>query len=152
MRRIVLLIVLLGGAGLGYRYYAKSYAPTEHYKRFAEAILHRQYDRAAEMASGLTADQLQQSGSQEHVGPGPEMFQTLFASRFNVESCETAADGVVTVHATQTVLFNPVGVESTRPAMYALMKQTAGLRKGDGGWKVTSFDNKFEKMDSMSGR
>lgn len=152
MRRIVLLIVVLGGAALGYRYYAKSYAPTEHYKRFAEAILHRQYDRAAEMADGLTADPLQHSGSQEHVGPGPEMFQTLFASRFNVESCETAADGAVMIHATQTVLFNPVGVESTRPAMYALMKQTAGLKKGDGGWKITSFDNKFEKMDSMSGR
>jgi hypothetical protein len=50
------------------------------------------------------------------------------------------------------VLFNPAGVESTRPAMYALLKQTVGLRKGDGGWKVISFDNKFEKMDSMTGR
>src|SRR5258706_9976312 len=131
MRRIVLLVVLLGGAGLGYRYYAKSYAPTEHYKRFAEAILHRQFGRAAEMADGLTADQLQHSGSQEHVGPGPEMFQTLFASRFNVESCQTAGDGGVTIPAPQTGLFNPPGGESPPPGLYALMQQTVGLRKGD---------------------
>lgn len=153
MRKAFLLAFLMGGSFFGYRYYDHSYAPVKQYKAFAEAILQRRYDRAAAMADGLTEDALQRSGTQEHVGPGPEMFQTLFPSRFNIESCETAPDGTVTIHAIQTVLFNPAGVESAvRPAMYATLKQTASLRNGSGGWKVTAFDNKFEKMDSMTSR
>ena len=81
------------------------------------------------------------------------MFQTLFKSRFAIDSNESLPDGGVTLHATQTVLFNPVGVESAvRPAMFATMKQIVQMKKGDGGWKITSFDNTFENMDSTSGR
>ena len=61
-----------------------------------------------------------------------------------------SADGTVTLHAMQTVLFNPPGVESAvRPAMYAKLNQVVSLRKTSSGWKVTSFDNKFASMDSM---
>ncbi len=69
------------------------------------------------------------------------------------KSNEKAADGSVTLHATQTVLFNSVGVESAvRPAMYAKLKQVIGLKKGNGGWKVTSFQNTFVEMDSYSAK
>ena len=33
---------------------------------------------------------------------------------------------------------------------YAPVEQVTTLRKGSGGWKVVAFDNKFEKMDSLS--
>ena len=81
------------------------------------------------------------------------MFQTLFPSRFAIESSETGADGLLTLHAVQTVLFNPPGVESAvRPAMYAKLHQVVSLRKTSSGWKVTSFENKFDSMDSLSGK
>jgi hypothetical protein len=51
----------------------------------------------------------------------------------------------------QTVLFNPPGVESAlRPAMYAKLRQVVQLKKRDGDWKITSFENKFQEMDSLS--
>ena len=61
-------------------------------------------------------------------------------------------DGDITLNATQTVLFNPAGVESAlRPAMYATLKQVVKLHKASAGWKVTAFDNKFESIESRSG-
>lgn len=153
MRRLVAVLVVLAAAGLGYRYYRGNYAPVRHYKAFAEEILHRKYEAAAAMAEGLTAADLAKKGSQERIGAGPEMFQTLFPSRFAIESRQTAPDGALTINATQTVLFNPQGVESAvRPAMYATMKQVATLRNGDQGWKVVAFENSFEKMDSLTAR
>ena len=80
------------------------------------------------------------------------MFQTLFPSRFAIESTEASAEGL-TIHAVQTVLFNPPGVESAvRPVMYAKLNQVVSLRKTASGWKVTSFENKFDSMDSLSSR
>ena len=84
---------------------------------------------------------------------GPQMFQTLFPSRFDVQTRETAADGTLTLHTVQTVLFNPPGVESAvRPAMYATMNQTVSLRKSGDAWKITAFENKLARMDSLSSR
>ena len=147
MRRMVLALVLVAAAILGYRYYATSYAPEKFYKAFAEDILHQRYDEAAKKCDGLTADDLGKLGSQERIGAGPPMFQTLFPSRFDIQSREMNADGDTVLHAVQTVLFNPVGVESAiRPAMWATLSQTVTLRKTKGEWRVVAFDNKFEKM------
>jgi hypothetical protein len=105
------------------------------------------------MADGMTASEIQSAGTQEKIGAGPQMFQTLFKSRFNVESQSTAPDGTLSLNAVQTVLFNPPGVESgSRPAMYAKMKQLVSLHKSGGAWKVTAFENKFDSMDSMSAK
>jgi hypothetical protein len=152
VKKALAFAALLVAAFLAYRY-AASHSPEARYRSFAEAILHRRYEEAAGMADGLSAADLEQLGSQERIGGGPAMFQTLFPSRFSIESRDTASDGAVTLHATQTVLFNPVGVESAiRPAMFATLKQVATLRKGKGGWRVSEFSNTFEKMDTLSGR
>ena len=153
MRRAVVLIVLAVAAFAGYRYYSASSLPVRQYKRFAEEVLHRRYDAAAELCEGLTAADLAKLGTQERIGPGPQMFQTLFPSRYEIHSRGTGPDGVVTIHATQIVQFNPAGVESAlRPAMYATLNQVVKLRKGSDGWRVTSFENVFEKMDSLTTR
>ena len=152
MRRIVVLLIVVVVASVPYRYYRNVHGPVKQYEAFAEEIVHRRYDAAAAMADGLTADQLAQRGSQERIGAGPPMFQTLFPSRFVIESQERDAVGLTTLTATQTILFTPVGVESTRPAMYAVMRQVIRLRNGDGGWKVVAFENTFERMDSFGRR
>ena len=144
-------LVLLVAAIAGYRYYANN-APVRAYEQFAEAILHRQCDASAAMTAGLTPAVLEKSGTQEKAGPGPAMFQTLFASRFRIDSKNTDADGSVLLKCVQTVLFNPVGVESVRPAMYLRMNQTVRMRNVEGVWKVVSFENAFDKMDSLTGR
>ena len=63
------------------------------------------------------------------------------------------SDRAVEIHATQTVLFNPPGVESAlRPAMFATLSQTVTLHKRGGEWKITSFENEFVSMDSLTSR
>ena len=123
----------------------------KRYQDFAEEMLRRRYDAAATMCEGLSAQDLAQLGTQERIGAGPSMFQTLFKSRFDVQSRETSGPDV-TLHAVQTVFFNPPGVESARPTMYATMQQTTTLRKSGGDWKVVRFENEFQKMDSWTGR
>src|SRR5438552_10386982 len=107
-------------------------------------MLHRQYNAAAELTDGIAAKDLEKQGTQEKIGAGPAMFQTLFPSRFSIDSAEKTSDGV-TLHAVQTVLFNPPGVESGgRAAMYARLNQVVKLRKTSDGWKVATFENNFE--------
>ncbi|HEX7832436.1 MAG TPA: hypothetical protein VF787_22445 [Thermoanaerobaculia bacterium] len=152
MKRALIAAAVIGAVFVGYRT-IRGHGPEAHYQAFAEEILHRRYAAAAGMAEGLTERDLEKLGSQERIGAGPQMFQTLFPSRFRIESKDSGSDGTVIVHATQTVLFNPVGVESAvRPAMFATLKQVTTLRKSADGWKVVRFENQFEKMDSMSGR
>jgi hypothetical protein len=150
MKRFAALVLVIAAIA-GYRYYAGN-APVRAYEQFAEAILHRQYDAAAAMTTGLTPAALERSGTQEKAGAGPAMFQTLFKSNFRIDSKEVDADGGVNLKCVQTVLFNPVGVESTRPAMYLRMNQTVRMRNVEGVWKVVSFENAFDKMDSLTAR
>ena len=136
MKKAFVVILLVGGVFLAYRT-TTAHGAEAKYKAFAEEILHRRYDAAAAMAEGLSASDLAAQGSQERIGAGPQMFQTLFPSRFAIDSRESGAGGAVTLHATQTVLFNPVGVESAmRPAMFATLKQVVTLRKASDGWRA----------------
>jgi hypothetical protein len=151
MKKILLLALVVILAIFGFRYFKANNGAAKQYKAFAEEVLFRRYDRAAAMTLGMSPDEVARQGSQERIGGGPPMFQTIFPSRIRIESQETDGEGVVTIHGVQTVLFNPVGTESTRPAMFALLKQVVTLRKDAGEWKVTAFENTFDKMDTLSG-
>ena len=132
MNRAAFFALVLIGGFFAYRYFSGDNVE-DRYRAFADEILHRRYDAAASMADGLTAADIGKLGSQERIGGGPPMFQTLFPSRFVVDSRSTTPDGSVVLHATQTVLFNPVGVESAvRPAMFATLKQVVTLHKSAG--------------------
>jgi hypothetical protein len=151
MKKILLLALVVILAIFGFRYSKANSGPVKQYKLFAEAVLFRRYDRAAAMTAGMSPDDVAKQGSQERIGDGPPMFQTIFPSHIRIESQETDPDGDVTIHGVQTVLFNPVGTESVRPMMFALLKQVVRLRQEGGEWKVTTFENTFDRMDSLSG-
>ena len=152
LKRAIVAALIVAAIFLAYRWYDRAGAE-RRYKAFAEEILHRHYDVAAAMSEGLTAADLQRAGSQERIGAGPAMFQTLFPSRFEIRTREKTADGTVTLTSVQTVFFNPPGVESvTRPAMFAKMNQTVKLRKSGGTWKVVACENTFGSMDSLTSR
>jgi hypothetical protein len=152
MKKLALLLLCLVAAGFGYRYLAVDRAEKQ-YEAFAEEILHRRYDAAARMVDSLTAADLERLGSQEQIGAGPAMFQTIFVSRFDIQSRTAAPDGSVVFNATQLVRFNPVGVESAvRPAMFATLRQVVTLRKSAGEWKVTAFENVFQSLDTTPSR
>jgi hypothetical protein len=149
MKKLVLVVVCVVAGVFGYRSLAVDRAE-KRYEAFAEEILHRRYDAAARMADGLTAADLEKLGSQEQIGAGPAMFQTIFLSRFDIHSRTAAPDGSVVFHATQVVRFNPPGVESARPAMFATLGQVVTLRKSAGEWRVTAFENVFQGLDTPS--
>lgn len=152
MKRAILVALVLAVAFAGYRHFFGVDQAEAKYKAFAEEVLNRRYDAAAAMTDGLTAAELEELGSQERIGAGVQMFQTLFPSRFVVNSRESAPDGAVVLRTTQTVLFNPVGVESAFPAMKATLNQVVTMRKRDGEWKVAAFENNFESLDSVPRR
>ena len=153
MKRLIALGILAGAGFFGYRAYESSTAPVKRYEKFAEEILNRRYDAAAGMCDGLSRERLEASGTMEKIGAGPTMFQTLFRSRFDIQSKEKVPDGGITLEAVQTVLWNPPGVESVmRPAMYAKMNQVVTLRKTGGEWKVTAFRNTFGSMDAWNAK
>lgn len=152
MKRMVVAALLLAAALAGYRWYAGSFAPQQQYKKFAEEMLRRRYDLAAAMTTGMSAEELSALGSQEQTFGGPSMFQTLFPSKYKFESQKLAPDGTLSMHVVQTVLFNPPGVESAMPSMYATLRQTVTMKKVEGAWKVASFENKLEQIDSMRRR
>jgi len=153
MKWLVALGVLAGAGFLGYRSYDSSSAPVKRYENFAEEILHRHYEVAEGMCDGLPKEKLEEAGTMEKIGAGPTMFQTLFYSRFEISSKETAPDGSITLNVVQIVLWNPPGVESVlRPAMFARMNQVVTLRKIGGDWKVSAFKNDFSSMDAWKGR
>jgi len=61
------------------------------------------------------------------------------------DAAAAMSDGLTAAH--------PAGVESAvRPAMSATLHQVATLRKVAGEWKITAFENKFEKMESLTTR
>jgi len=147
MKWLIALGIAAGAGWAGFHAWDSSSAPVKRYEKFAEEILNRHYDVAAGMTEGLTKESLEESGTMEKIGAGPTMFQTLFDSRFEIRSKETAPDGAVTLDAVQTVLWNPPGVESVmRPAMFAKMNQRVTLRKTGGEWKVSAFRNTFGSM------
>lgn len=147
MRRALAAVLIIGAAFVGTRAWERG-TPERRYREFAEEILHGRFDKAAALSDGLPESELARK-----AGLDPAMLQTLFPSRFEVRTRERADDGALTLTAVQTVLFNPPGVESAlRPAMFAKMNQTVTLRKGSGGWKVVAFENKLDKMDSLSAR
>ncbi len=144
MKRGAAVALVIAAVFLAYRFYDHS-APERRYKAFAEEVLHRRFDKAAAMCDGLTAADVAKGGLD------PAMLQTLFPSRFDVQSRETDSDGTVTLHAVQSVLFNPPGVESAvRPAMVARLNQTLKLRKSGGVWKVVACENNLGGMDSLT--
>jgi hypothetical protein len=153
VNRVIAVVIAGVAAFAGWHYYTAAYAPVQTYKEFAEHMLHGRYDKASEMADGLSADDLQKLGTQEKIGAGPPMFQTIFPSVFTIETEDKDADGTLTLHATQLVQFNPAGIESAvRPAMFAKMKQTTRMQRKSGAWKITAFENKFDSMGSVGGR
>jgi hypothetical protein len=153
MKVWVALGILAAAGFAGYRAWDSSTAPVKRYETFSEEILNRRYDVARGMCEGLSKEKLEASGTMENIGAGPTMFQTVFPSRFDVRSKETAPDGGIALDAVQTVLWNPPGVESVmRPAMFAKMNQRVTLRKIGGEWMVTAFENTFDSMGETRGR
>ena len=147
MKNLILALVLIAAAFFAWRY-TKSHGLNGTYQEFAEDMTHRRFDKAAALTDGLSESDLQKIA--DDGGLNPAMMQTIFPSKFAIESTEKQPDGSVKMTAVHTVLFNPPGVESAlRPAMYAAQRQVITLRKAGLGWRITSFKSNVEKMDSV---
>ena len=78
--------------------------------------------------------------------------QELRGTGYEVTSRTAGAAGVeVTLDVTQTVGFNPPGVESAlRPAMKATVRHRATLQRTAAGWKVAALTSKLVGEDEIS--
>jgi len=146
MKKLIVLVVLLAGGFAGYRYHEARQAPIRTFTSFADALAKGRHDLAARYAEGDAADGAQ---GERYRQAGWVPVENLRGISYAVHSRAESPDGrEVKLDVTQTVGFNPPGVESAlRPAMKARFHQTATVRRTPAGWKVVAFKSEFLAAD-----
>jgi hypothetical protein len=149
VRKLVVLVVIVAAAVVAYRAHRSKQAPVDVFTAYADALARGRHDLARELATGELAGS---EAGERHRSAGWVPVQELRGTSYEVTSrTDGAAGDEVTLDVTQTVGFNPPGVESAlRPAMRATFRQRATLRHTTSGWKVAAFTSKFVGADEIS--
>lgn len=150
MRRLFLLLLLLGGAILGYRYTVVE-APVRESKRFLEAWAREDTPAAAAMTEGGAARKSVESRILRGVCLVP--IEAFRGSRSSVESRLKGPGGEAVLTTHQTVLFDPPGATSgIGGAMAASFRHVVTMKKTGAGWKVVAFEPTYLDAVSTRGR
>lgn len=152
MKKLLVLVVLAVAVAIWYRSYREEQAPVRVLTAYADAVASGRHDLARQFADGDLAGA---GAGERHAAAGWVPVQELRGVHYRVDSRTASADGnEVALVVTQTVGFNPPGVESAlRPAMQARFRLQATVRSTASGWKVVAFSSEFlEADDAVGGR
>ena len=142
MKKVLVLLVIAAGALLFYLNHQKQQEPFKAFTAYADAVARGRHDLARQYADGEIANEDQ---GERYAEAGWVPVQEIRDLSYVVNSQTRSADGEeVAFDVTQTLAFNPPGVESAiRAAMKATFHQTATVRKTGSGWKVVAFKSDF---------
>ena len=151
MKRLVVLILVVAAAAVAYRVHRERQAPLRTLTAYADAVARGRHDLARQFADGELAG-APAGGRHNRAGWVP--VESLRSIGYRVDSRSESADGrEISLDVTQTVGFNPPGVESAlRPAMKATFRLRATVRRTAAGWKVAAFTSEFVAADEVSTR
>jgi hypothetical protein len=142
VKRLLVLVAGAMGAFLAYHAHQSRQAPVTAFTAYADAVARGRHDLARQLAVGELAGEGQ---GDRHAVAGWVPVQEIRRISYQVTSrTPLPAGGEEVVEATQTVAFNPPGVESAlRAAMTATFRLRATLRSTPEGWKVAAFSSEF---------
>ncbi len=140
MKKLVVLGVVALAGFLGWRVHRAHQAPVEVFEKFSNAVAQGRWDLAEPYLEEPVADR---EAGERFAAVGWIPVQELRSVQHRVTSRKDSRDRV-TLEVTQTVGFNPPGVESAMfSAMQARFNQVATLHETPNGWKVVEFTNTF---------
>jgi hypothetical protein len=149
MKKLIVLLSIAAAVGIAYRVHRDRQAPVDAFTAYADALARGRHDLARDLAIGELAGS---EAGERHSAAGWVPVQELRGTSYTVTSRTASATGdEVTLDVTQTVGFNPPGVESAlRPAMKATFRQRAIVRRTAAGWRVASFASELVAVDEIS--
>lgn len=148
MKKILLVVLLGGGAIFAYRY-AVVDAPVRAAKEFLRAWGREDTPAAAAFTDGDTAKKAVETHILRGVCRAP--MEALGGSQATLESRANGAGGSVVLTMHQVVAFDPPGQTSGfASSMAASFRQVVTLKKTSAGWRVVAFQPSF--LDAVSTR
>jgi len=152
MKKIVLLLLVVGASAYGYRSWIGSRAYAA-YEGFAEAWAKEDRTAAEKFAAGADVvkhafDDRALRGTQ-----GGAAMEAFRGTNYAVESRAKEADGAERLVVVQTIRFDPPGrTTGVGGAMWAKFRDEATVKKTAEGWRVTSFEPKYVEMGEVRRR
>lgn len=152
MKKILILLLFVGGGAYGYRSWIGSRAYSA-YEGFAEAWANEDRVAAEKFAAGADVvkhafDDRALRGTQ-----GGAAMEAFRGTSYTVESRSKDADGAERLVVVQTIRFDPPGrTTGIGGAMWAKFRDEATLRKTPDGWRVAAFEPKFVEMGETQRR
>jgi hypothetical protein len=142
VKKLLVVVVAVAAALAALRVHQVREAPARVLAAYADAVAYGRHDLARTYATGELAGE---EGGERFAVAGWVPVQEIRRISYAVTSRTPAADGgEVVLEATQTVAFNPPGVESAlRAAMRATFRLRATVRRVGGGWKVAAFSSEL---------
>jgi hypothetical protein len=149
LKKILLLLLLVGGAAFAYRY-AVVDAPVRTCKEFLKAWGRENTPAAAALTDGGKAKKAVETHILRGVCRAP--MEALGGSRVTLDSRSAGPDGTV-LTMSQVVAFDPPGRTSGfANAMAATFRHVVTMKKTAEGWKVTAFQPTFVDAVPTRGR
>jgi len=152
MKKIVLLLLVVGASAYGYRSWIGSRAYAA-YEGFAEAWAKEDRIAAEKFAAGAEVvkhafDDRALRGTQ-----GGAAMEAFRGTSYAVELRAKEADGGERLVVVQTIRFDPPGrTTGVGGAMWAKFREEATVKKTAEGWRVVAFEPKYLEMGEVRRR
>ena len=149
MKKILLLLVVVGISAYGYRSWIGSRAYAA-YEGFAEAWARE--DRVAAAKFGAGADVVKHAFDDRALrgNQGGAAMEAFRGTSYTVESRASGEKGAVKLVVVQTIRFDPPGrTTGIGGAMWARYRDEATVEKTAEGWRVTAFEPTYVDMGEV---
>jgi len=145
MKKIVLALIGLAAGFYGYRWF-DGHQAYKAYEGFAEGWAQEKRTAAGTYGDEPTTRHAFEERSVRGNRAGAIM-EAFRGTRYRVESQERNAAGDYELVVVQTIFFDPPGVTTAiGGAMFARFRETAGVHRTGGGWRVVAFEPTFMDM------
>jgi hypothetical protein len=151
MKRIVLLLLVVGASAYGYRSWIGSRAYAA-YEGFAEAWAKEDRVQAEKFATGKDVVEHAFDDRALRGNRGGAAMEAFRGTQYTVESRTREGDEMRLV-VVQTIRFDPPGATTgIGGAMWARYRDEATVKKTPDGWRVASFEPTFVDMGEVKRR
>ena len=152
MKKILLLLLIVGASAYGYRSWIGSRAYAA-YEAFADSWAKEDRVAAEKFAADPDVVNHAFDGRALRGTRGGAAMEAFRGTSYAVESRSKGPDGAERLVVLQTIRFDPPGrTTGVGGAMWAKFRDEATVKKTAEGWRVTSFEPKYVEMGEVRRR